>query len=114
VIPPEPDLLQRILYCRRLQSQSVASAVCWLARQIVYCIKLAVQAVLRALKSISRWYRRNEALAELREIEPRILRDTGLNGADLWRIADAYARGVPYVPGKPPYDKDSDVIDTIV
>jgi uncharacterized protein YjiS (DUF1127 family) len=101
-----------MLYCRRLQAQAVASGVCWLFRAIYICTRVAARSVFRAVIAISRWYHRNEALAELREIEPRILKDTGLYQADLWRIADAYARGVPYVRGKPPYEDGVDYIDT--
>lgn len=49
-------------------------------------------------KPIIRHFRRRQALAELRGLDACTLKDVGLHRGEIWFIADAYARGVPYRP----------------
>lgn len=41
-------------------------------------------------------FRRRSALSELQALDGRTLKDLGLHRGQLWFVADAWARGVPY------------------
>jgi uncharacterized protein YjiS (DUF1127 family) len=45
---------------------------------------------------LARPFRRRSALSELQALDGRTLKDLGLHRGQLWFVADAWARGVPY------------------
>jgi uncharacterized protein YjiS (DUF1127 family) len=69
-----------VAQCVIIGVRSIRSATCALFRQLII------------------WHRRRAALSELHEIDSRTLIDVGLHRGEIWFIADAYARRVPYRP----------------
>lgn len=91
----ETDLVER-MSARQLQAQALAAATANAPRLLRAGFRWIGHAALAPFAALVRWCRRRIALDELHTLSPRILKDTGLHRGELWFIADAYARGVPY------------------